>query len=105
LAGGKNFPTDIILAVDPSADISDKGSTLTQGNEPMNAATFQNCPDFSTSLYAPTADQVACNEAFDASGLPGRAFNQFSQGWIHAKQGRTDLLSTSPAYDAGYNAR
>lgn len=67
----------------------------------------QNCPDFSTStgFAAPGGNTAAAWAEADRRKLDGRDAKAFTQGFIHARQGRTDLIAdASPQYAAGYAA-
>lgn len=80
----------------------------TDGETEMTYAT-QNCTDFSTSTGFAVA---GCNTAAawaeaDRRCLAGRDASMFAQGFIHARQGRTDLAAgpdVSASYAAGYAA-
>lgn len=65
----------------------------------MNAADYQNCPDFSTATGAPSVLSVEADAASVAAY--GLRVERFCQGYIHAAQARTDLLGTCSVYDRG----
>lgn len=65
----------------------------------MTFADYENCPDFSSAR--PDAPELK----IPFGDRTGAAARQFSQGYIHAGQNRTDLLGQSADYDAGFAAR
>jgi hypothetical protein len=73
----------------------------------MTAAEYQNCPDFSTATGRPgkSATRRAGEGAAAAIGITsGRELDRFCQGFIHAGQGRADLIGQCPTYDTGHAA-
>lgn len=77
----------------------------------MNAYEYQNCDDFSTSTgFGPLPQECSGRAAWaeaDNRGLTGDAANAFTQGFIHARQSRRDILDmpgTNDDYRAGFAA-
>ena len=71
----------------------------------MTAYNLQNCDDFATSHHAAGENTRRAWVMAAERGLTGTAAKHFTQGYIHAGQGRTDLLGQSEDYDAGHAAR
>jgi hypothetical protein len=75
------------------------------------ANSHQNCSDFSTSTgFAPLPADCATVAAWaeaDRRGLPSYRANAFTQGFIHARQGRRveiDMPNTNDDYRVGFFA-
>lgn len=63
-----------------------------------------NCDDFGSANPAHETGNLtaAAYAAADALRLTDRDARRFSQGFIHARQGRTPLVGFSHAYDLGF---
>lgn len=73
-----------------------------EGNHDMNAD-YHSC-DFSTAREDIGGITAAAWAAADALGLVASAARRFSQGFIHAAQGRSDLAGLDADYDKGRSA-
>jgi hypothetical protein len=77
----------------------------------MNRNEYANCDDFGTSTgFSPLPMDCSTRAAWaeaDRRALPGYRANAFAQGFIHARQGRRDIIEmidTNDDYRAGYAA-
>jgi hypothetical protein len=77
----------------------------------MSLIEYTNCDDFGTSTgFAPLPLDCSTRAAWDEAdrrALPGYRANAFTQGFIHARQGRRteiDMPDTNDDYRAGYAA-
>ena len=61
--------------------------------------------DFASARHANGSNTSEAWKIADGLGLEGRRARNWTQGFIHAKQGRCDLIGMgASSYDAGYAA-